>query len=121
MKFFEVQKYLIESNHGVTVTHVLASKKWWDRLPADLGKIVREVFVDAEEVFWNESMKGDEEAIQVMKKAGLQFIKIPPEERARFRKATEGVKNVYINRIEKGKMLVYLLEADIASFAKQGK
>ncbi|MBI3089191.1 MAG: TRAP transporter substrate-binding protein [Candidatus Tectomicrobia bacterium] len=121
MKFFEVQKYLIQTNHGVIISHVLASKKWWDRLPADLGKIVREVFVDAEEVFWNESMKADEEAIQVMKKAGLQFIKLAPEERARFRKATEGVKNVYINRIEKGKMLLDMLEADIASFAKQGK
>ncbi|MBI3089192.1 MAG: TRAP transporter substrate-binding protein [Candidatus Tectomicrobia bacterium] len=118
MKFFEVQKYLIESNHGVTVTHVLASKKWWDRLPADLRKIVREVFREAEEVYWQENQKADEEAIKIMKAAGLQFIKLAPEERLRFRKATEKVKNVYINRIEKGKMLVDMLEADIAAFSK---
>ncbi|MBI3089193.1 MAG: TRAP transporter substrate-binding protein [Candidatus Tectomicrobia bacterium] len=118
MKFFEVQKYLIESDHGVIVIYDLVSKKWWDRLPADLQKIIQEVFIEAEKVTWAESKKTDEEAIQIMKKAGLQFIKISPEERARFRKATAGVKNVYVNRIEKGKMLVDLLEADIAKFSK---
>lgn len=118
MKFYEVQKYLIESNHGVVVIYDLVSKKWWDRLPADLQKIVQEVFTEAEKVTWEESKENDARAIEAMKKAGLKFIKLSSKERAHFKKATEGVKNVYIEQIDKGKMLIDMLEADIAKLSK---
>jgi C4-dicarboxylate-binding protein DctP len=119
LKLYEVQKYLTVSNHGVIVIYNLLSKKWWDRLPADLQKIVQEVFSEGEKVTWEESETADADAVTIMKKAGLEFIEISPKERARFKKATDGVKNVYVERIDKGKVLIDMLEADIATFSRK--
>jgi C4-dicarboxylate-binding protein DctP len=36
MKFYEVQPYIVESNHGMMSFMVTVSTKWWDSLPADI-------------------------------------------------------------------------------------
>lgn len=36
MKFYEVQPYIVESNHGMMSFMVTVSTKWWDSLPADV-------------------------------------------------------------------------------------
>ena len=88
MRFFEVQKYLSVSSHGVIVVYILASQQWWNRLPADLQKIVSDVFIEGEKVTWEVSQTIDREAVKAMQAAGLTFITIAPEERQRFRQAT---------------------------------
>jgi len=119
MKFYEVQKYLSISNHGLIVIDTLVSKKWWDKLPSDLQKTLREVFREAERVTWERGQEIDKKAVKAMKAAGLKFVKISPQERKRFRDATQNVKNVYIKRIGKdGKNLVQMLEADLAAHSK---
>ena len=37
-KFHEVQKYIMESDHGVLDYMVITNTKWWDGLPADIRK-----------------------------------------------------------------------------------
>ena len=37
-KFHEVQKYIMESNHGVIDYMVVTNGPWWDKLPADIKK-----------------------------------------------------------------------------------
>ncbi len=119
MKFHEVQKYLSVSNHGLIVIYNLVSKKWWDKLPSDLQKTITEVFSEAERVTWKRGQEIDQEAIKAMQAAGLKFVKISPQERERFRKATQNVKNVYVKRIgENGKKLVEMLEADLTAVSK---
>lgn len=115
MKFYEVQKYLSVSNHGLIVIYTMVSKKWWDKLPSDLQTTLRDVFREAERVTWERGQEIDKKAIKAMKAAGLKFVKISSKERKRFRDATQNVKNVYIKRIGKdGKKLVQMLEADLA-------
>lgn len=41
-KFHEVQKYIMESNHGVLDYMVIANAKWWSGLPADIQKGLKE-------------------------------------------------------------------------------
>ncbi len=119
MKFYEVQKYLSVSNHGVIIIYALASMKWWDKLPSDLQKIVGDVCREGERVLWERSQEIDNDAVKAMKAAGLKFVNISPDERERFRQATQNVKEVYIDRIgEKGKNLVEMLETDLATFSK---
>lgn len=36
MKFFEVQPYIVESNHGMMSFMVTVATRWWDKLPADI-------------------------------------------------------------------------------------
>ena len=37
-KFHEVQKYIMDSNHGVLDYMVIANASWWNKLPADVRK-----------------------------------------------------------------------------------
>lgn len=37
-KFHEVQKYIVDSDHGVLDYMVITNTKWWDGLPADIRK-----------------------------------------------------------------------------------
>ncbi len=119
MRFFEVQKYLSVSSHGLIVVYILASKHWWNKLPIDLQAIIAEVFVEGEAVTWEVNERIDREAVTAMKAAGLRFITLAPEERERFRQATANVKQVYIKRLgATGEKLLTMLEADIAAFSK---
>ena len=36
MKFYEVQPYIVESNHGMMSFMVTVATRWWDKLPADV-------------------------------------------------------------------------------------
>lgn len=46
-KFFEVQKTIAETNHGVIDYMVVTNAKWWDGLPADVRKGLSEAMAEA--------------------------------------------------------------------------
>lgn len=46
-KFFEVQKTIAETNHGVIDYMVITNAKWWDGLPADIRKGLQEAMDEA--------------------------------------------------------------------------
>lgn len=48
-KFYEVQKAIAETNHGVIDYMVLTNAKWWDGLPADVKKGLGEAMDEATE------------------------------------------------------------------------
>jgi C4-dicarboxylate-binding protein DctP len=46
-KYFEVQKTITETNHGVLDYMVVTNAKWWDGLPADIRKGLTESMAEA--------------------------------------------------------------------------
>jgi C4-dicarboxylate-binding protein DctP len=46
-KFHEVQKYIMESNHGVLDYMVIGNAKWWAGLPPDIQKGLSEAMVES--------------------------------------------------------------------------
>ncbi|HSN41779.1 MAG TPA: TRAP transporter substrate-binding protein [Burkholderiales bacterium] len=46
-KFYEVQKTIAETNHGVIDYMVITNAKWWDSLPADVRKGLTEAMDEA--------------------------------------------------------------------------
>lgn len=46
-KFHEVQKYIMESDHGVLDYMVITNAGWWDSLPADIRKGLNEAMVES--------------------------------------------------------------------------
>jgi C4-dicarboxylate-binding protein DctP len=46
-KFHEVQKYIMESDHGVLDYMVITNASWWDGLPADIRKALNEAMVES--------------------------------------------------------------------------
>ncbi|MGE0063708.1 MAG: TRAP transporter substrate-binding protein [Xanthobacteraceae bacterium] len=51
MKFYEVQPYIVESNHGMMSFMVTVSTRWWDKLPPDvregLARAIKESSAEA--------------------------------------------------------------------------
>src|SRR4051812_28522684 len=91
-KFFEVQKTIAETNHGVIDYMVVTNSKWWDGLPADVRKGLSEAMTEAT-AFGNklatEFNEADRKKIADAGRAKIQ--KLSKEDVAAWRKAMEPV------------------------------
>ena len=91
-KFFEVQKTIAETNHGVIDYMVVTNAKWWDGLPADVRKGLSEAMVEAtahSNKLANDINEADRKKIVDAGKAKIQ--KLSKEDTAAWRKAMEPV------------------------------
>lgn len=90
-KFFEVQDGITQTDHGIIDYLVVTSTKWWDELPDDvreqLSKIVTEVTISRNA----ESNKVDEEAKELIVKAGGVIRTLTPEQRTAWVEAMKPV------------------------------
>ncbi len=87
-KTHEVQKYLTVSNHGYIGYAVIANKKFWDGLPADIRTILEGAMAEATR-YTNELAAADnKQALAAIKASGkTTFIELTPAEQAAWRKA----------------------------------
>lgn len=70
-KFYEVNKYLSLTGH-LHLTHmVMYSAKLWDKLPADLQKIVRESVIESQEAERKAVRDDDERLLKEVKAKGM--------------------------------------------------
>lgn len=90
LRYYEVSKYLTESDHGFFVEMFMVSKKWYDSLPADLQKAV---VAEARALIpvrlkWSEDYnKASLEKILATAK-DVHFHKLTKQEWAAFREAS---------------------------------
>ena len=91
-KMQEVQKYLALTDHGVIEYAVIANKKFWDGLPADIRTALQGAMKDATK-FANDIAKSEnDEAMEAVRKSGkTQILKLTPEEKAAMKKALVAV------------------------------
>ncbi|MBS0354128.1 MAG: TRAP transporter substrate-binding protein [Proteobacteria bacterium] len=87
-KMHEVQKYLTVTNHGYLGYAVIANKRFWDGLPADvrgqLEQAMREATIYANRIAKEENDK----ALEAIRKSGKVQVYVPnKEERLAFKKA----------------------------------
>jgi C4-dicarboxylate-binding protein DctP len=91
-KFFEVQKTIAETNHGVIDYMVVTNAKWWDGLPADVRKGLSEAMTEAT-AYGNklagEYNEADRKKIADAGKAKIQ--KLTKDDVAAWRKVMEPV------------------------------
>lgn len=91
-KFFEVQKTIAETNHGVIDYMVVTNAKWWDGLPADIRKGLGEAMTEATahaNKLANDFNEADRKKIADAGKAKIQ--KLSKEDVAAWRKSMEPV------------------------------
>lgn len=96
LRFYEVSKHLTESNHGFFVEFFMASKKWYDRLPADLQKAVvaeAQALIPVRLQWTNEYSK--ESLDKIIARKDVQFYKLTKEEWETFRRASLSVHQKY--------------------------
>jgi C4-dicarboxylate-binding protein DctP len=89
-KHHEVQKYITLSDHGYIGYAVIANKRFWDGLPADvrgqLEKAMAEATAYANEISQTEN---DEALAEIRKSGKSELIELTPEQKAAWKKALE--------------------------------
>lgn len=91
-KFFEVQPYITESDHGVLDYMVITNTQFWNGLPEDvrteLTKIMDEVSIEVNRLA--DELNADAKA-QIVASGKSEIITLTPEQRAEWRKVMEPV------------------------------
>ena len=84
-KFFEVQPYITESNHGVLDYMVVSSKEFWMSMPADIRteveKALKESIALGNQVA---GQKAEEDKQRIIDSKRSQVLTLKPEERAQW-------------------------------------
>ena len=81
-KMHEGAKFLSLTQHQVNLSSWIAGKKFIDKLPADVVKLLKETGEEAGRFLEKENEKADKEALEKMKAAGVKVVEV---DRAAFK------------------------------------
>jgi C4-dicarboxylate-binding protein DctP len=101
-RMHEVQRYLTTSNHGYLGYAVIVNKRFWQGLPADIRVILEGAMHDATVYANGLAAQENDEALEMIRKAGTtQIVTLTPEQRASWKKALGKVHRDQEDRIGK--------------------
>jgi len=110
-KMHEVQKYTTLTNHGYIGYAVIANKKFWDGLPADIRGQLEKAMKEATEYGNGQSAKENSEALDEMRKSGkTELITLTKEQDEAMRKAMLPVYKEVGSRVGKDLINEFLKE-----------
>ena len=99
-KTHEVQKFLTMTNHGYIGYAVIANKKFWDGLPADIRTQLEGAMRDATVYANSIAQKENDEAIEKMKASGkIEIVTLTDREADAWRKAVQPVQKEVAPRV----------------------
>ena len=99
-KYFEVQDYITESNHGLLDYLLVTSAEFWNNLPEDL-RTQLEALLEEARIYGN-SISGDknlEDRQKVLDSGRTQLIELTPEERQQWVDAMKPVWKMFEDEI----------------------
>ena len=113
-KMHEVQKYTMLSDHGYVGYAVIANKRFWDGLPADVRANLEKAMGEATKFSNDIAQSENDEALDAIKKSGKsQVIALTAEQKAAWRKALEPVYTEMVSRV--GKDILAEFEKEVKS------
>ncbi len=91
-KFHEVQKTIVETNHGILDYMVVVNAKWWNSLPADIKKGLSEAMAEAT-IYNNQigQQKNDEAKKLIVDSGKAKVVKLTDAQLAEWKKAVAPV------------------------------
>ena len=104
-KLAEVAKYVTDVDLGHDLFFIVMNQKKWDSLPPDAKKVLTELSGDWAVEFTGKAWdKFDQEAAADVKAKGIEFISLPKQEEARWRKLISPIKDEYAADLEAKKL-----------------
>jgi C4-dicarboxylate-binding protein DctP len=86
-KFYEVQKYMTMTDHSFHNYTLVANKKFWDGLPADIRATLEGAVRDTTTYFNGIAQKDNDDALVAIKSHGkIQVVTLSKDEKAAFKK-----------------------------------
>lgn len=117
MRFYEVQKNCLISNHGYLAYGFLFSKRWLEKQPKDIQKILIDTAREVATFQREETVRREKAFIETIEKAGCKVTYLTPEQAKVFAEATRPVHKAFENSI--GKELMEKSYKKIAELQKQ--
>jgi TRAP-type C4-dicarboxylate transport system substrate-binding protein len=102
-KFQEVQKYLSITGHVYTPAYVTVHTSTWNKLPADVRKILEGSAKDTQKFVYKEAASLEKSLLGVIKKAG---VKVNTANKGAFIKASKGIYDQFASEVPNGGALV---------------
>lgn len=120
MKFYEVQKHLVLSNHGAMEDVVLFNPTFWASLPEEYRTVITEAFAEVVPDLIAHKQASVAASLEEIKGAGVEVRELSAEEKAAFRETMyPAARNAYIQGAgEEGLLLVNLYEQEYAAVTK---
>ena len=87
-KIYEVQKYLCVTNHGYLGFAVIANKRFWDRLPADIRQTLETELREAGKLNDSLTVKESATAMEAIRNSGKTQIVQPTADEIKLWKNT---------------------------------
>jgi C4-dicarboxylate-binding protein DctP len=100
-RLFEVQSYLIKSNHGFLGYGIVANKAWFEGLPDDIQTTIRESMQEACRVEREALAQTEESMLKEIAAYGTEIIELTPEAIAEFREQVLPVHDQFAGRVGK--------------------
>lgn len=115
MKFFEVQDYLVVSEHGAMEDVVLFNPLWWDALPAEYRSVIQDAFSEVIPELVAHKSAAVAAALDEISASDINVRVADAEERANLRAAMyDAAKSAYIERAgDEGDALISVYEEQI--------
>lgn len=109
-RFYEVQKYVINTNHIFLANINLINKSWYDSLPADLQKTLNDVLKETTDYQWDLQASLEAQQRDELSKH-LTVVDLTPDQLAQFKDKTVGVQKLIREKV--GDDLVDSLLAEV--------
>ncbi len=100
MKFYEVQKYLIDCGSSYLIHCFGMNAERWNSLPAEGQEIFREAIRLAEEDYYPYLQEESDKMVEFFEGEGLNIIYLTDEEKAAFREKSASVPDVFVEECE---------------------
>ena len=101
-RMHEVQKFVALTEHGYLGYAVIANKKFWDGLPADIRTTLEGAIKDATKYANDIARKENDDAVEAVRKSGkTEIIQLTPEQKAQMKEALLPVHKQNESRIGK--------------------
>lgn len=86
MKFYEVQKYLLVSNHGAMEDYILFNPAWWESLPKNYQDIIVNTLAEVMPGVEINKEQAQKDALKVIENSGVKVSYLTNRQREEMRK-----------------------------------
>lgn len=117
MSFYEVTDYLVFAHQAPFITSAVASRRFYESLSPERRRLLDEVVRELDGYVFDVERRFNAERLDIIRerKPGIHVLRLTPEERARFRRASEPVRQRFVELAPgDGQQVLDLLEAAVA-------
>ncbi|AXS41572.1 TRAP transporter substrate-binding protein [Breoghania sp. L-A4] len=121
MKFYEVQKYLVLSDHGAMEDVILFNPTWWKSLPEEYRAVIADTFNEVVPELRAHKAAAVAEALKVITESGIDIRELSADEKVKMRELMYGpARAAYIERAgDEGKALIEAYETAYSELASK--